>query len=72
MQPITIMLAITFLVLAITFDYFFIAPRRWMKKYGSGNYHGDRSKPLNWFVRQYKHYQLLESYGENPKGRDKS
>lgn len=54
----------------LTLDHFFLRPRRWMKRFGTGNYHGDR-KALRYFVRQYKANRLLESYGENPTGKDR-
>jgi hypothetical protein len=52
--------------------YFFVAPRLWMNKYGNGNYHGDRKHGAGWFNRQYKQNRLLESYGENPTGKDRT
>jgi hypothetical protein len=71
MSATTVLLLVALVSSGITFDYLFLAPRRWLKRHGSGNYHRDR-RPLDFFIRQYTNNQLLESYGENPKGRDTS
>lgn len=65
------MLLFIVLVLAPSLGYYFlIRPRLWMSKHGTGNYHGDRKHGAKWFNRQYLQNRLLESFGENPTGRD--